>query len=215
MLWDWYICKLIMYWLSIKTQAEIAETLSLLEYGVSHYVRKLMRSYAASKDPDLNLVRALGRHGIDERSHGKMLATISENVTYIPYSYSWVKLSDKSYRQVEGVSAYPWVRVVLGGHRLSDFSFDEQLVIMTVLESLAHKFYECFSIVGTPPLSDITELIANQEKNHKHYLWKYSRKRLGIRAWFLAFKWYWKIFKTLPIIYRELNKIKTTKQVGE
>lgn len=213
MLLDWYICKLIMYWISIKTQAEIAETLSLLEYGVSHYVRKLMRSYAASPNPDLNLVRELGRHGIDERSHGKMLATISKNVTYITYSYNWIKLKDKTYKRVEGVSSYPWMRVILSGHKLSDFSFNEQLVIMTVLESLAHKFYECFSVVGSPPLSMVAETIANQEKHHQNYLWKYAKKRSGIYAWILKLKWYWKIFKTVPIIYKELAEIEQINKI--
>lgn len=213
MLWDWYICKLIMYWLSIQTQQEIAEVLSLLEYGVASYVKNLMVEYSKSKKPDLNLVRELGNHARDERSHGKMLATISQNVTYIHYPFEWVEIKNKGYRQVEGVSLYPWVRVVLSGHKLSDFSFNEQLVIMSVLESIAHKFYECFSVVGYPPLSAVAEAIANQEKNHQNYLWKYARKRLGIWTWWLALKWYWKIFKTLPIAYKELTEIEQINEI--
>jgi rubrerythrin len=171
--------------LGLKNQQKFLRLLAKLEYGVAACLANLVIDAEKSNYP--GLAAQLRSHSLEERNHGKMLATLADGKDKIKSKENgaWIYLEEKGielvnsfnkfdnpskskiltgeeycgiFENLDGISQrYLGLRLFLRGQKVADMSWCDRIACMMVLEQSTLGFY---NELASSPVPDNIRLIA-------------------------------------------------------
>jgi hypothetical protein len=184
--------------LGLKNQQKFLRLLAKLEYGVAACLANLVIDAEKSNYP--GLAAQLRSHSLEEKNHGKMLATLVDgkkrielrgNGRWLTLQKSGIELANHPeegdgkliifeagygiFDNLDGISQrYLGLRMLLKGQKIADMSWCDRIACMVVLEESTLGFYNELASSSAPSnIQLIATKIAGDEAVHSSML-KYS-----------------------------------------
>ncbi|MFB2832993.1 ferritin-like domain-containing protein [Floridanema evergladense] len=192
----------ILVWIGLRFKRRFIRELARVEYGIAWYVRMLADEYPVFKN-------SFYAYATEEKYHGRMLAALIDE---LPESKGglglkrWACQPGAGKTRIEGVGKrYFVMRKILGNKSLNEYSFNDRLAIMAVLENISLAVYQEIVKQSSGKLKAIAAKIAEDEQGHQTYLTSIMTL-IGVEL-SQCIEWEKKIIKALPIALLDLPKL--------